>query len=386
MDNQKQIENYRILASNALDGGDGREALVYYNKILEIEPTTVDAWAGKCTAQAFLGTLDSPEVATMLSAAKSAVRHSKPEHQPTIKIQMARLLINYCEQMVKGGNKSSIEEKEDSKDQGFFAGIAAFMTAEMRRCWRVRQIYPIVDLAVDFANKDPQVLRQAIGMIDLGLEIFLPTNDRDREEEAAAKDFSARVIALMRQVEPGFQHVPRKWDVARPVAQSATCFPPDARVLTPFGWRRIESLMPGDEVMSWSQGALVTRVIEKKKAHGFCPILEVEFVGCEGPLRATPNHKVLSTENRWVRVDALSAGSSVLGMNGPMVVASVRRASDLEQVYNLITSVDRNFIVEGVVAHSYGLLLELRMLLDRCAGLLRAPSAAQGQCGSLGAV
>ena len=379
MDPQKQIENYRILAKNALDGGDGREALIYYNKVLELDPSTVDAWAGKCTAQAFLGTLDLPEVSTMLSAAKSAVRFSEPDAQSLVRKEMARLLLNYCEQMVKGARKSSMQENEDSKGEGFFASLAAAMSAEGRRCWRIRQIYPIIELAVEFAPKDADLLRQAIGLIDLGLEFMLIHNEEDRAEEADAKSFSARCIELMRAVEPRFMHFPRKWDPTKPVAQSAACFASGSRVLTPSGWRRIESLQRGDEVLSWHRGALVPRVVEKAEKHGCRSILEVEFIGGGLALRVTPNHKVLRSDGRWVRVDSLVPGSVVAGSRGAMVVAAVRRSAAQERVYNLITSEDRNFVVEGVVAHSFGVLLGLRMCFSRCASALRCVVGARGR-------
>jgi hypothetical protein len=372
VDPQKQIENYRILAKNALDGGDGQEALTYYNKILELDPSTVDAWAGKCTAQAFLGTLDSPEVSTMLSAAKSAVRFSAPEAQSLVRNQMARLLLNYCEQMVKGARKSSMQENEDSKGEGFLASLATALKAEARRSWRVRQIYPIIELAVEFAPKDADLLRQAIGLIDLGLEFMLIYNDEDRAEEDRAKSFSARCVGLMRAVEPGFMHFPRKWDPTKPAAQTAACFASGSRVLTPAGWRSIESLQQGDEVLSWHRGALVPRVVEKAKKHGFRNILEVEFIGGGSALRVTPNHKVLRSDGRWVRVDSLVPGSVVAGSQGAMVVATVRRSAAQERVYNLITSEDRNFVVEGVVAHSFGVLLGLRMFFSRSASALRS--------------
>jgi hypothetical protein len=365
VDPQKQIENYRILAKNALDGGDGREALIYYNKVLELDPSTVDAWAGKCTAQALMGTLDSPEVATMLSAAKSAVRYSPEEVKPIAREHMATLLLDYCEQLVRGANKSSMEDK------GLLKGIVSSIDAERRRSWRVRQIYPLIELAAELAPQNKELLKQAVSLIDLGLTAILVLNAADREEEAAAKAFSARHIAALRELDPGYVHKVRKWDSGSVWPETA-CFAEGAHVLTRGGWRRIEGLRRGEEVLSWHRGTFVPRVVEKAKQHGFRNILEVVFVGGGPAMRVTPNHKVLRSDGRWVRVDSLVPGSAVAGSRGAMVVATVRRSAAQERVYNLITSEDRNFVVEGVVAHSFGAWLGLRMFFSRSASALRS--------------
>jgi tetratricopeptide (TPR) repeat protein len=43
----EQLNNYLLLAETAKQGGNNVEALNYYNKILEVDPTVTQAWAGK---------------------------------------------------------------------------------------------------------------------------------------------------------------------------------------------------------------------------------------------------------------------------------------------------------------------------------------------------
>ena len=84
-----------------------------------------------------------------------------------------------------------------------------------------------------------------------------------------------------------------------------SCFPAHARVLTPLGNRAISSLSKGDSVLSISRsGGFVTRRVTRVLEHEAAPTVEVRFEG-EGvsPLEATANHRILTGDGRWTRID-----------------------------------------------------------------------------------
>jgi hypothetical protein len=63
-------------------------------------------------------------------------------------------------------------------------------------------------------------------------------------------------------------------------------------------------------------------------------------------------------------VDRLKAGDRLIGIGADnLEVERVYSTSETENVYNLITSGEHNFIVDGIVAHNFTFLREARCLL-----------------------
>lgn len=146
-----------------------------------------------------------------------------------------------------------------------------------------------------------------------------------------------------------------------------SCFPGDVRILTPFGYRRIESLVCGETILSWNllRRSLSVRPITKILSHPLSRIWSVEFASNRPPLRATRFHTIL-TERGWVRVDRIVKGDClVVGENTrqrkPQVL-KVLETSQVECVYNLVTEGEHNFIVENLVAHNFTFFRGLRTL------------------------
>lgn len=78
------------------------------------------------------------------------------------------------------------------------------------------------------------------------------------------------------------------------------CFVPGTPVLTPGGWRPIESLGPGDSVVAHDgRPHAVVRRFESRFVGTMCKITSGQQV-----VYATPNHP-MAAEDRWVRADSL---------------------------------------------------------------------------------
>lgn len=75
------LDNYLVLARTASIAGNYQEALDYYNKVLEIEPTHIIGWYGKGEATGWLSTINNLRLNEMLVSFDNAVRFSNNEQE-----------------------------------------------------------------------------------------------------------------------------------------------------------------------------------------------------------------------------------------------------------------------------------------------------------------
>ena len=150
-----------------------------------------------------------------------------------------------------------------------------------------------------------------------------------------------------------------------PPSSGGSCFPADARVLTPTGYRPLGELEAGDLILSFgADGSSSARPITRKLSYGEDAIERVAFAS-GSVLRATGHHTVL-TQRGWLRIAELVAGDEVTQQDGSsQMVQTISREQALQPVFNLHTAVEHNFIVEGCVAHNFTNLRRTRTLLHR---------------------
>jgi hypothetical protein len=153
-----------------------------------------------------------------------------------------------------------------------------------------------------------------------------------------------------------------------PVAAPA-CFPSDARVLTPQGYRRVIDVVAGDLVIGYGEdGTLRTETVTRQLDHSATDILSIRFLDGKQPLRTTINHTLL-TDRGWLRADKLKDGDCLSCVSGnrrmeTRVVGSLVM-EPAERVFNLHTTGAHNFVVEGVIAHNFTVLRTLRTWAHR---------------------
>ena len=171
----------------------------------------------------------------------------------------------------------------------------------------------------------------------------------------APKAFAPKALApVSAPVEQVFALVPS------PAAAEtkAACFPASARVLTPYGYYALGQIQEGDFVVS-GDGKIET--VTKKLSYPACPLARVSLEG-RTPLVTTMHHTVL-TQRGWLRVDQLRKGDCLRGPTGGSVLAV--NVGQSEPVFNLHTTGDCTFVVEGVVVHSFTEFRELRTMWRR---------------------
>jgi len=142
------------------------------------------------------------------------------------------------------------------------------------------------------------------------------------------------------------------------------CFPGSALVTTPKGAKPIAELRAGQFVLSQGHDLkLIPRQILKVMIHP--PEDCWRLTLSKGrQLRVTKNHTIL-THKGGCKGSTLAVGDAVTTTNGASEITEIVCEPHPEMVYNLHTSGEHTFIVEGVVAHNFTRLRVLRTFVHK---------------------
>lgn len=148
----------------------------------------------------------------------------------------------------------------------------------------------------------------------------------------------------------------------------SSCFPASALVETPSGPRPIGEIRRGAEVWAWSperRCRVVARVTARRE-HPPQELWRIAFGDGGAPLVTTGNHTLLTCLG-WQRADRIRPGDRLPSSGGELgrLVVHSEATGHREPVFNLHTTGPHTFVVEGVVAHNFTVLREIRALWHR---------------------
>jgi Ca2+-binding RTX toxin-like protein len=139
--------------------------------------------------------------------------------------------------------------------------------------------------------------------------------------------------------------------------ENIICFTPGARILTPWGERAIETLKPGDLVVTRDHGPRPIRWIGRRTVEGrgdFAPIAVNSTVmdGARRPLLVSPQHRLLFT---GYRAQLLFGESEVLVAAKHLVDGVDVRVAEREKVTYFHMMLDRHEVIyaEGAATESF---------------------------------
>lgn len=145
------------------------------------------------------------------------------------------------------------------------------------------------------------------------------------------------------------------------------CFTGDQFVATPHGERMISRIQPGDQVYSWDvkKNRQVIEVVSKVLRHPPGHYCWIHF-NLGRRIKTTAIHRFLTLRG-WVRAcDLVPDEDVVYHRHGHgwhfMKVRAVQLGAGLEPLYNLYTTGQHNFLVNGFVAHNFSHFRWLRTL------------------------
>lgn len=163
----------------------------------------------------------------------------------------------------------------------------------------------------------------------------------------------------------GYKSYQRRMEQQRSTNNSG-CFAGDTPILTSSGWRRIEDFTKGDEVLSLNDGALLARSVFRLKRVGVRRIWNLHVENEDRTIKTTWSHSFF-TGTDWKMARQLKRGDDLVLIDKRGVVCSSKILSSqltdhVEPVYNLITDKEHNFIANGVVAHNFSFMRQVRSL------------------------
>jgi hypothetical protein len=133
------------------------------------------------------------------------------------------------------------------------------------------------------------------------------------------------------------------------------CFLGHTLIRTPEGQRAIETLQPGDLVLSFDdRGELHQGKILKVHVHEGERVIRYRLWG-GAVLDATPNHWVLNQFNAFVEIDTLGPDDCLVDENGHLRPIVERSEFCVGTVYNLTVEGHHTFIAGGIRVHNAGL-------------------------------
>lgn len=109
IDQTKSLSNYRELAESALRGGDGKNALKYAEKALEIDAHDAEMWLVKLQALIQMKTKDS----NILEVSTKAIHHA--EGNPTIITEVNKLLLKVASKNLYDSIENSYYDEDIEK-------------------------------------------------------------------------------------------------------------------------------------------------------------------------------------------------------------------------------------------------------------------------------
>lgn len=133
------------------------------------------------------------------------------------------------------------------------------------------------------------------------------------------------------------------------------CFPGHTLVSVPGGVQRIESLEPGDIVLSFDdQGRILPAKIIKIHIHEN-EIINRYFYWGGKYIDATPNHWVLNQYNAFVCIDTLGPDDCLVDGLGHLRPILNKQRLENGTVYNLTVEGQHTFIADNIRVHNAGL-------------------------------
>lgn len=80
------IDNLVKMAENAIEAGNGKEAVEYANRALEINPESSKAWLLKMKAIEYIGTVGNPQVSEAISYGDNAIKYAEDKENITAEV------------------------------------------------------------------------------------------------------------------------------------------------------------------------------------------------------------------------------------------------------------------------------------------------------------
>jgi len=143
------------------------------------------------------------------------------------------------------------------------------------------------------------------------------------------------------------------------------CFEENMKVLTMNGYIPIKNIKKGMEIVSFNEkiSGFYNRTVSAVKTAERRELWQL-LLSNSTKLKVTGNHRLLTSKG-WIKVSEINIGDLIQTTTGFVNVLKNQRTEKLGKVYNLHTRMEKNYVVEGVVAHNFTHFFKLRSFLSK---------------------
>ncbi len=128
VDNSHLIQNYLEMAKNALDAGNNTEAENYCNKIIEIQPSSYEAWFVKGKAVGWQSTLANQRISETVNAFSKALDYCPEDKKTALANSCKNEIENLHKALLTARMKMFVNHPSDSDVQGLSNDVTNIMT------------------------------------------------------------------------------------------------------------------------------------------------------------------------------------------------------------------------------------------------------------------
>jgi hypothetical protein len=177
----------------------------------------------------------------------------------------------------------------------------------------------------------------------LSYELKLKLSDVERIESFQIEKISFGELLMKREL---YRNIQKR--------QTFSCFLKDTKISIPKGFKNIQDIKIGDEVVCFDdKGNLHTSTVESINTHENQDVYKYN-VWNGGALYATPNHWVLTSENSFTEIGKLNELLTLVDINGGLKPITKVDYFGKETVYNFIVKDYHTYIANDIRVHNGG--------------------------------
>jgi tetratricopeptide (TPR) repeat protein len=259
-----KTRNLFDLAQAALAAGNNDEAIGYFNKVLEDDPTNCAAWVGKGTAAGWSSTLNNLRLSEMLVAFQNALGHSDVSEEADIRRTCAHTI-----------NEVAIASYSLARNHMLeFVALEGTWQEYLSRC---RQIVSALEVASAYAPDDKQILENLIYVCKdniEGVKYRDPYDNNISKSVFLAEAYESELRTLMSDAAAKVKHLDPTYVAPEAKRPSSGCFVvtatlgrenhPSVSLLRSFRDEYLQSSRLGRAFIQWyyQKGPRIARQIE----------------------------------------------------------------------------------------------------------------------------
>lgn len=202
-ESEDQIANFLILAKNAMKSNNLTEAIIYYNKILEINPSVSDAWYGKAYCSGWSTNLANIKISEMLIGFKKALEYARADQKEIMKNNISSS-INGCASAIY-----NLSYNHTLK----FASVDNTYEEHLKRCVAVLNALEYahslnpesIDILKSLAKVSKDLLEPIKYQAYVNHQKRFMTHKLNNEYEKIITDFNVKYSSMLIKLDPNFQ-------------------------------------------------------------------------------------------------------------------------------------------------------------------------------------